>query len=153
EIGDAESAKTWSGITCQVLKRFRRRHDVILLHNLSKRMKYLYTPYILECKIRRLQFQLDRHEWVARHYARQVQRAYKCYSPDIIFSLGAIPLAYLPAEYPTAVWTDAIMHDMVDFYWHHAAFHKRSVDAGTRLDELALRNNNASIFSSEWAAE
>ena len=153
DTSDAEFAFTWSGTTSRVLEQLRLKHDVILLHRLSKWMKCLYVPYVLECKRRHLQFQLDRHEWVARQYANQVRKAYASYHPDIVFSVSTIPLAYLPAEIPTATWTDAIMPDMVEFYWSSQNFHRRSLEAGIQLDKLALRRNKASIFSSEWAAE
>jgi glycosyltransferase involved in cell wall biosynthesis len=143
----------WSGITSKVLEQFRLRHDVILLHNLSKWVKYLYAPYIFECKLRRLRFQLDRHPLVARHYATQVKKAHDIVRPDIVFSVSTIPLAYLPPTIRTAFWTDAIMHDMIDFYWSSALFHRRTLEQGMRLDELALRNVGTSFYASEWAAE
>ena len=153
DIGDAESSLNWSGTTSRILEQFRRSHDVGRLHKLNKLVKYAYAPHVAECKLRGVKLQLDRHEWVARSYARQVKKAYDYHKPDVIFSVSSIPLAYLPAGIPTAIWTDAIMRDMVEFYWSSAAFHKGSLDAGLRLDELSLQNNNASIFSSTWAAD
>lgn len=153
DLDDAESAMTFSGTTSRMLERFRLKHDVILLHNLNKTVKYLYAPYVLECKLRGLRHQLDRHAMVARNYAFQVERAYKGCRPDIVFSASTIPLAYLRADIPSASWCDAVMPDMIDFYWPSTAYHRRSLVAGVGLDQLALRKNVASIFSSEWAAD
>jgi glycosyltransferase involved in cell wall biosynthesis len=153
DSGDAESVATWSGTTNSILEQLRLKHDVVLLHKLNKWMKYVYAPYVLQCKIRGLKFQIDRHAMVARNYASQVEEAYKYCKPDIVFSVSAIPLAHLPADIPCAMWTDAVMQDMIDFYWPSTAYHWRSLDAGKRLDKLALRKNFASIFSSKWAAD
>ena len=153
DTGDAESLATWSGSTSSILEQFRLKHDVVLLHKLNKLIKYIYLPYVIECKIRHLRFQIDRHAIVARNYALQVERAYKYCKPDIVFSVSTIPLAYLSTNIPSATWTDAIMQDMIDFYWPSTTYHRRSLDAGIRLDKIALRKNFASIFSSAWAAD
>ena len=153
DLDDAESAITFSGATSRILERLRLKHDIILLHKLNKAVKYVYAPYVLECKLRGLRHQLDRHALVARNYAFQVEKAYKHCRPDLVFSASTIPLAHLPAVIPSASWCDAVMPDMIDFYWPSAAYHRRSLVAGISLDKLALRKNVASIFSSGWAAD
>ena len=153
EIEDAESAATWSGTTFSILEQFRRKHEIVLLHKLRKCSKLLYTPYALECKLRGLQFQLDRHPMVARSYAAQVEREYKRCSPDLVFSTSTIPIGYLPSRIPTATWTDAVMPDMVDFYWPSETYHPRTLSAGINLDQMAVRKNCVSFFSSNWAAD
>jgi glycosyltransferase involved in cell wall biosynthesis len=128
--------------------------EVTVCHKLSRVMRGLYLPYILECKFRRLHpRQLDRQKLVARHYAYQVRKAFELHKPDLVFSAGTpFALAYLPAEIPTAFWGDALTSQLVDFYWPSANLHKRTVKAGEQLDKLAIEKGRASIFSSEWAA-
>jgi glycosyltransferase involved in cell wall biosynthesis len=155
DVFDAESALTWSGTPSRILERLRRSEEVILCHKLSRIIRYLYMPYILECKLRGLHYrQADRHRLVARHYAYQVRKAYELHKPDLVFSVGTpFALAYLPAEIPTAFWGDALMNQLVDFYWPSANIHKRIVEAGEQLDKLALQKSKAALFSSEWAAK
>ena len=85
-------------------------------------MRLLYLPYILECKLRGFRFrQIDRQRLIARHYAYQVRKAYELHRPDLVFSVGTpFALAYLPAEIPTAFWADALMSQLVDFYYPSA---------------------------------
>ncbi len=154
DVFDAESALTWSGIPSRVLEQLRMREEVILCHKLNRIMRLVYLPYVLECKLRGLRpLQMDRHILVAQHYAHQVRRAYERYKPDLVFSAGTpFALAYLPAQIPTAFWGDALMNQLVDFYWPSAKLNQRIVEAGKKLDKLVIQKSKASIFSSEWAA-
>jgi glycosyltransferase involved in cell wall biosynthesis len=154
DVFDAESVLTWSGIPSRILERLRMSEEVILCHKLSRIMRCLYIPYILECKLGGLHpRQIDRQRLLARHYAYQVRKAFELHKPDLVFSAGPpFALAYLPAEIPTAFWGDALMNQLVDFYWPSADMHKDILQAGEQLDKLALQKSKASIFSSEWAA-
>jgi glycosyltransferase involved in cell wall biosynthesis len=127
--------------------------EVILCHKLNRIMRWIYIPYVVECTFLGLHSLMDRQRLVARHYAYQVQKAYELHKPDLVFSAGTpFALAYLPAHIPTAFWADALMNQLVDFYYPSANLHKRTVEAGEQLDKLALQKCIASIFSSEWAA-
>ena len=113
-------------------------------------MRYLYLPYLLECKLRGFETFLSYRRLVARHYAYQVQKAYELHKPDLVFSVRVpVALAYLPAEIPTVFWGDSLMNQLVDWYY---PVHKRLAEAEEQLDKLALQKTKASIFSSDWAA-
>jgi glycosyltransferase involved in cell wall biosynthesis len=153
DVLDAESVLRWSGIPSRILERLRMSEEVILCHKLNRIMRWLYIPYIAECKLRGLHYLMDRQRLIARHYAYQVRKAYELHKPDLVFSAGTpFALAYLPANIPTAFWADALMNQLVDFYYPSANLHKRTVEAGEQLDKLALQKSIASIFASEWAA-
>jgi len=153
DVFDAESVLRWSGIPSRILERLRMSEEVILCHKLNRIMRWLYIPYVVECKLRGLHYLMDRQRLIARHYAYQVRKAYELHKPDLVFSAGTpFALAYLPANIPTAFWADALMNQLIDFYYPTANLHKRTVEAGEQLDKLALQKSIASIFSSEWAA-
>jgi glycosyltransferase involved in cell wall biosynthesis len=150
DVFDAESALNWSGTTSKIFERLRMREDVILCHKLNRIMRYLYLPYILECKVRGFQTFINHRRLVARHYAAQVQKAFELHKPDLVFSVGTpVALAYLPAEIPTVYWGDSIMNQLAGWYY---PVHKRLAEAADQLDRLALQKTKASIFSSDWAA-
>jgi glycosyltransferase involved in cell wall biosynthesis len=153
DVLDAESLLRWSGIPSRILERLRMSEEVILCHKLNRIMRWIYIPYVVECKLCGLHTLMDRQRLIARHYAYQVQKAYELHKPDLVFSAGTpFALAYLPAHIPTAFWADALMNQLVDFYYPSANLHNRTVEAGEQLDKLALQKCTASIFSSEWAA-
>jgi glycosyltransferase involved in cell wall biosynthesis len=154
DVLDAESVVRWSGIPSRILERLRMSEEVILCHKLNRIIRWIYLPYVAECKLRGLHFLMDRQRLVARHYAYQVRKAYELHKPDLVFSAGTpFALAYLPANVPTAFWADALFNQLVDFYYSSNNLHKRTVEAGEELDKLALQKCTASIFSSEWAAK
>jgi glycosyltransferase involved in cell wall biosynthesis len=153
DVLDAESVLRWSGIPAKILEQLRMSEEVTLCHKLSRIIRWIYLPYVAECKLRGLHYHMDRQRLIARHYAYQVRKAYELHKPDLVFSAGTpFALAYLPANIPTAFWADALMDQLVDFYYPSATLHKRTVEAGEVLDKLALRKSRASIFASEWAA-
>jgi glycosyltransferase involved in cell wall biosynthesis len=150
DVFDAESALNWSGTTSKIFERLRMREDVILYHKLNRIMRYLYLPYILECKLRGYETLLSHRRLVARHFAYQVRKAYELHKPDLVFSVRVpVALAYLPAEIPTVFWGDSLMNQLAGWYY---PVHKRLAEAADQLDRLALQKMKASIFSSDWAA-
>jgi glycosyltransferase involved in cell wall biosynthesis len=150
DVFDAESALNWSGTTSKVLEQLQMREDIILCHKLNRIMRYLYLPYILECKFRGYQTFVSHRRLIARHYAYQVRKAYELHKPDLVFSVRApIALAYLPAEIPTVFWGDSLMNQLAGWYY---PVHKLLAEAADQLDRLALQKTKASIFSSDWAA-
>jgi len=155
DVYDAESVLTWSGTPSRILEELRKTQEVILCHKLTRIMRGLYIPYVLQCKLRGLGPRLsDRQKLIARHYAYQVRRAFELHKPDLVFSAGTpFALAYLPAEVPTAFWGDALMSQLVDFYWPSAKLHANIIQAGIQLDKLSIERGRACIFSSQWAAD
>ncbi len=104
DINDAESPRTWSGVTSKILNEFRRNHDVILLHKLNKNAYYFCIPRNIVRKLQGFQVSLDHTDIVAWHYAKQVKKAYDKHKPDVVFSVTAKPLAHLPDTILSFTW-------------------------------------------------
>ena len=58
----------------------------------------------------------DREPFLLRAYASEVAQRLARIDPDLIFSPGTKPVAYLKTDKPIVFWGDATFDGMVDFY-------------------------------------
>jgi glycosyltransferase involved in cell wall biosynthesis len=103
-------------------------------------------------KLRKSKFLRDREPAILKNYAVQVERRITLINPDVIFSPGTIPLAYLKTEKPVVFWTDATFAGMIDFYPEFTNLCSESIRNGNKMEQLALSKCSLAIYSSEWAA-
>ncbi len=87
-----------------------------------------------------------------KYLARQVQERLNKTDADIIFSPGAIPIAYLNTNKPIVLWTDATFAVMQNYYACFTGLNKRTVKNCHLYEKNVLKRISLAIFSSEWAA-
>ncbi|MGH2977723.1 MAG: group 1 glycosyl transferase, partial [Gaiellaceae bacterium] len=106
----------------------------------------------LEWRLRRQVYPLDRDPDVAQAYSAQVARRLESSPCDLVFSPGALPVAYLNSNHPLAIWADATFAAMLGFYPGSGALSRRAVRQGMDLDTRALARASVAFYASEWAA-
>lgn len=87
-----------------------------------------------------------------KHIAKQVEKKIKDLDGGIIFSPGAIPIAYLNTNKPVVLWTDATFAIMNNYYTEFTNLNKITLRNGNLYEKSILKNANLAIFSSKWAA-
>lgn len=99
------------------------------------------------------QFLKNREPDILRHYAVQVKKRVAPLCPDVVFSPGTIPIAYLQIEKPVVFWTDSTFAGMVDFYPGFSNLCARTIQNGHQMEQAALSSCRLAIYASEWAAQ
>lgn len=98
-------------------------------------------------------YDYNRSPFVAKSFAKQVQRCLKNESFDLILCPSSIPCAYLETTIPIISWEDATFAGMVGYYlggWQKLS--NLALKQGNALQQKALTNSTLSLFSSDWAA-
>jgi glycosyltransferase involved in cell wall biosynthesis len=85
--------------------------------------------------------------------ARQVEERVIIMDVDIIFSPGAIPIAYLNTKKPIVMWTDATFAVMQNYYSCLTGLNKKTIKNSHLYEKNILKRASLAIFSSEWAAD
>lgn len=145
----------WSGSMYNMLGAFER--SGLDIHIIDK----LYDPYSAMFKAKRLvrnainkkNYLRDREPLTLKWYAWQVERRLRGIKPDLIFSAGTIPIAYLNADQPIVFWADATFDGMIDFYPEYTNLCDDTIRNGHGMEQSALSNCRLAIYSSKWAAD
>ena len=145
----------WSGSMFNMLNALKKSGlDVRTIDNLRDpysaifRTKRLFKNMVLKKKYLR-----DREPLTLQAYARQVERRSGIIKPDVIFSAGSIPIAYVRTKMPIIFWADASFDGMVDFYPEFTNLCDETLRNGHRMEQAALANCRLAIYSSDWAAK
>jgi len=152
---DATDIRKWSGsgyYICQSLKNQAISLDCIgsLKEKYAlffKGKQFLYR-YLLQKRYWR-----DRDPFILKHYAQQVASKLSETKPDIIFSPGTVPIAYLECEQPIVFWTDANFASLIDWYPQYSNLCKETIENGNQMEKLALEKCKLAVYSSDWAAK
>ena len=89
---------------------------------------------------------------VLHAYSGQVERQLHCLRPEVVFSPGTIPIAYLQTDKPIVFWTDATYAGMVNFYPEFTNLCREGTRKGHQMEQAALSRYRLAIYCSEWAA-
>lgn len=111
------------------------------------RVKRVFKNFILGKNYLR-----DREQLTLRWYARQVEHRLRLIEPDIIFSAGTIPIAYLRSDRPIIFWADATFDGMIGFYPEYTNLCDETLRNGHEMEQAALSSCHLAIYSSGWAA-
>jgi glycosyltransferase involved in cell wall biosynthesis len=95
----------------------------------------------------------DREPLTLRGYARQVEGRLRRRNPDILFSAGTMPIAYLRTDKPIVFWADATFDGMINFYPEFTNLCEETIRNGHAMEQAALSNCRLAVYSSEWAAQ
>ena len=151
---NSSDVSAWSGSMFSMLNALRELGlDIHVIDKLS-------DPYAALFKLKRLTKNLvfkknylrDREPLTLRSYARQVESKLLQIKPDIVFSAGSIPIAYLRTDKPVIFWADATFDGMINFYPEFTNLCDETLRNGHRMEQAALANCRLAIYSSEWAA-
>lgn len=115
------------------------------------RLKEAFYHRLFKGKLGR--YILDYEPEYLRYYASQVQQKLKNSDADIVFSPGAIPIAYLSTNKPVVMWSDATFAVMHNYYDGYADFSYSTVRNCHRYEKNLVKRLSLAIFSSDWAAQ
>jgi|WetSurMetagenome_2_1015567.scaffolds.fasta_scaffold01023_6 glycosyltransferase involved in cell wall biosynthesis len=158
-IYDAKDIGNWSGTAYYMSKAFIDAGVEIEYvgglkeisgENLIFRLRNFFYTRILKNKHGDYKSQYEPQN--LKFIAGQVQKRLKELEVDIVFSPGAIPIAYLDTKIPIVLWSDATFAVMKDYYTCFTGLNKRTIKNCHSYEKKVLRNASLAIFSSEWAA-
>lgn len=153
---DAKDVKMWSGTAyyiAQALKQQSLDLDFIgpledrLLNKVVRKVKRHYH------EVSKKTYLKDPEPIILKNYAQQVARKLSKTKADFILSATVNPIAYLDASQPIAFWADATFANVLDFYPHFTNLCQETIEAGHKMERLAIQNSQLAIYSSDWAAQ
>lgn len=153
---DATDVGNWSGLGYFIAKSLRDAGaDVDMIGNLSikstalnavKKLRYFYSGSTRW-------FMVNQSEKVARSYADLISERLQGNDVDCIFSPSSFPIAYVDANAPKVLYTDATFECMLNYYPSFSKLTTSCIERGHRIEKQALDSCALAIYSSEWAAK
>jgi glycosyltransferase involved in cell wall biosynthesis len=154
EYTNPTNVSSWSGTPYFAMKALERqgiRFSVIHLEDKVARLRR-WANFILYRLLHRKRYLRDRHAGLLRAYAREIREKLHAIQPDLVFSMGTAPIAYLECDRPIVFWVDGTFAGMAEFYRSFSSLARVSVREGARADQGALSRAALAIYSSDWAA-
>lgn len=152
---NARDIRNWSGLGYYIKQALENQLlSLKLIGPLEEKCSLLFKARECFCRcLLNKKYLRDREPVILKHYARQVSDKLRFLKPDIIFSPGTVPIAYLEHKKPIAFWTDATFAGNMDFYPYYSNLCKRSIEDGNKMERLTLQKSALAIYSSDWAAQ
>ena len=98
-------------------------------------------------------YNMDHSHLLAWLYARAFKKLLPYNTWDIIMAPRAsTEIAFLKTTIPIVYYTDTTFHSLYNYYEWFSGFSRLSVWEGNRIEQKALENASACVFTSEWAA-
>ncbi|MFB8791754.1 MAG: hypothetical protein U7123_23650 [Potamolinea sp.] len=156
---NAQDIRNWSGSGYYIARSLEKQSiSVEYIGSLKEKFglplkakQYLYN-YLLK-NLPHQRYLRDRDPIILKHYAQQISGKLSNINPDIVFSPGTVPLAYLECKQPIVFWTDCTFSGMIDFYPEFSNLSQETIRNGNTVESLALNKCSLAIFSSDWAAQ
>jgi glycosyltransferase involved in cell wall biosynthesis len=124
--------------------------DVEVISPLDRKIRYLFSPKWLACKIAKKYYQTDREPVLIASYARQIQRRMNGRHFDAILSTEPFAISSLNRPEPITYWSDAVWDSMINYYFFDPP---RSFCAKWReREQQAVRRAAHAVYASDWAA-
>lgn len=151
---DALNITGFSGSTFQMFSHLRQQEISVEVYSpLSQWIKYLLTPQKALARLRRKTCTLEHYPLVTRSYARQIRRLIRKRPVDVIVTSSSTPVSALECAQPIIVWTDAIFHDMYEYY---GGTFRNMTEAGVEraktMEQSALAHSTYAVYGCDWAA-
>lgn len=154
-VESATDVRAWSGLNAHILQALREAGlDMVVADNLGP-AKLLWPRLKARIYHRWLgkSYSLDRDQAVARRWSQQAARRLATQGNcQTVVSTGTIPIAQLPAQYQTVIWSDATFHSLRSTYPGFKMLCRSSIKSGDWLEQRAFDRSALICFSSEWAA-
>lgn len=147
--------RAWSGSMFNMLGAFLKSGvDVETIDALSDPYSAIFkAKRVVKNIVFRKNYLRDREPLTLRCYARQVEGRLRQIKPDIVFSAGTMPVAYLRTDKPIVFWADATFDGMINFYPEFTNLCHETIRNGHKMEQAALSNCRLAVYSSEWAAQ
>jgi glycosyltransferase involved in cell wall biosynthesis len=150
---DSSDIRAWSGLAYHISRCLELAGITVeRVGPLARRVHPLARVWHIEAKLRGRGYVVDRHPRVAGAYAAEVKRRLESRPFDLVFSVGAIPIAHLDTGRPVAFWADATFSAMLRLYPDFRLLSKRAIRDGWEVETRALARADVAFFASEWAA-
>jgi len=156
---NAKDIRKWSGVGYYIARSLENQ-SLLLEYIGSLKEKYSlplkakqYLTDALSEKLPIKRYLREREPLIVKNYAYQVSKKISEIKPDLVFSPGTIPIAYLECKQPIVIWTDCTFSGMIDFYPEFTNLTQKTIRDGNALESSALKRCKLIIYSSEWAAK
>lgn len=155
---DASDVHHWSGLGYHIAKALQRQEFELNFIGPLACPKMLWPAFkakgLLYNRILGKRYHRGHDAVMAHYYARRIdEQLRKNPQTDLVFSPGAVPIAFLQSDRPTAYWHDATHANLFDFYPEYTDMCDRIIRDGHRIEQTAIDRASAVIFSSDWAAQ
>jgi glycosyltransferase involved in cell wall biosynthesis len=153
--GDGANIHAWSGIPFHMIQAFKAAsHEVVLIRNLVPRTGFVLSwTSRFRRKVLKQNYTHLRNASILRDYAKQISAQLETIKPDIVFSPGTLPVAYLKTSIPVVTWTDATYANLVNYYPEYTGLPDDCVRDGNAAEQSALDHGTLALYGSEWAAQ
>lgn len=141
----AESIKNQS-ISLEYINSLKEKYALLF-----KGKQYLCNYVFKNSPVKR--YLRDRNPLIVKNYAHQVYNQLSKLNPDLVFSPGTIPIAYLKCNQPIVFWTDSTFSGMINFYPEFTNLCEETIKNGNATEKAALERCRLAIYSSDWAAQ
>jgi glycosyltransferase involved in cell wall biosynthesis len=151
---DPRDIRNWSGLSHFIGRAFEREASLVeYIGPLQQKQVWLakFKKYFYRAATGK-RYLPERNPKLLQHYANQVAAEVCRTDPDVVFSPGTLPVAYLKCRQPVVFWTDATFAGMLNFYPGLTNVHQKSISEGMSAEQSALNNARLAIYSSDWAA-
>lgn len=152
---DARDIHNWSGLRYYIGRSLEMQGcQIEYIGPLDRKTSwYVSLKSWVHHRIIKKTYLLDRESIILKDYARQISARLATIKPDIVFSTGTIPIAYLDCPQPIAFWTDATFAGAIDFlrWFHNLSPH--SIAQGHQVERAALSRVSLACYASYWAAD
>ncbi len=156
-IEDARDRRTWSGTHHFLLKELEQRVErVELLGPLKQPLTVTVCKVLNQLGLRLLgkRFNYRASPWVARSYARAVERKLAGVSADLLIApAGLSTVAFLRTTIPIVYINDRSIAGALGYHDILVDLFDWSREQSLATERAALRNAALSVFSSDWAAD
>ncbi|MBK9175720.1 MAG: glycosyltransferase family 4 protein [Flavobacteriales bacterium] len=156
-IEDARDRRAWSGTHHFLLKELEKRLErVVLLGPLPDTFAVLVCKALNQVLLRITgkRFNWRAAPWVARSYARIIERRLRGTPVDLIIApAGLSTIAHLRTSIPIIYINDRSIAGALGYHDVLQNLFDWSGEQSLATERAALRNATLSIFSSDWAAD
>jgi glycosyltransferase involved in cell wall biosynthesis len=151
---DPLDPRSWSGIPASVIRGMKAAGAEVVPITVrgSVSARLVAGSRSVLARARRHGYRHDRDPVWLRSLAAEVEIAIGKIRPDVVFSPGTVPIAYLECDAPIVFWTDATFANVIDFYPEFSGLGASSLKAGHAMERSALARSAAAFYSSRWAA-
>lgn len=145
--------KSWSGLAFYISQALRqqgiRLTEIDALketHGLFYKAKQVY--YRFYDQRHRRQYEPA----ILEGYAAQVQQHLQRVRPDLVFSVGSIPVAHLETDLPIVLWSDATFATALNYYPEYSRLSDETIRNAHRMEQAAIDRADLALYACDWAA-
>lgn len=125
-------------------------HEIIIIDNLK--LSKIYKCLIKSIsKIFGKKTLIEREPYILKCFARELEKRTKNLEYDLIFAPTSLYFTFFKSKKPMVFYTDATFGGMLDYYINSNDYTKRAIKNGFNQENLALKNADLAIYTSNWA--